>query len=83
MEAMDSSLISMVTVNDYNAADHFTDDTKPPKSPHEHMKKVSDRYQAEAYYFEVLYGIDSLLSTRLEKFINWEINLLLRTFCKP
>jgi hypothetical protein len=51
---MDSSLISMVTVNDYNATDYFPDDSRPPKSPHEHMKKVSDRYQAEAYYFEVI-----------------------------
>ena len=53
LEAMDSSLMSMVTVNDYHAADYFTDDSKPPKSPHEHMKKVSDRFQAEEYYFEV------------------------------
>ena len=46
--------MDMINRKDYDMSSHFEEEKQPPKSPHEHAKKRSDRLETEAYYLEVI-----------------------------
>ena len=53
LETAEKSLMIMINQKDYDVGELFTEDQRPPKSPHEHAKKRSDRLETEAFYLKV------------------------------
>ena len=55
IETVEKSFIEIINQKDYDVSAMFFDENKPPKSPHEHYKKRSDRMETEGYYIQVRY----------------------------
>ena len=55
LETADKSLLDMINQKDYNVTELFQEEKHPPKSPHEYVKRRSDRLETEAYYVQVGY----------------------------
>jgi len=53
LKTAETSLMDMINQKDYDVSAKFQDDNQPPKSPHEYVKKRSDRLETEAYYIIV------------------------------
>lgn len=53
IETADKSLMLMIDQKDYDVTTLFQELQQPPKSPHEYVKKRSDRLETEAFYVEV------------------------------
>jgi hypothetical protein len=53
LETADKSLMEMINQKDYDVTSFFQEEKQPPKSPHEYVKKRSDRLETEAYYVTV------------------------------
>ena len=53
LKTAETSLMDMINQKDYDVSAKFQDDNQPPKSPHEYVKKRSDRLETEAYYITV------------------------------
>ena len=45
--------MEMISQKDFDVAELFTEENRPPKSPHEYAKKRSDRLETEAFYLKV------------------------------